>query len=138
MDAQVRLRVFKLFADFFVQFRTAAQHPIREAQANDWMLSAPIPVALGMQADKKFFIALKKLLQRIEEEALAEPARAREEVVFPFFDESESEGSLVYIVVAFLADFAKVLNPDRQLEALHGEDHRRNCPPRQRGESLMF
>ena len=134
MDAQLRLNVFKLFADFFVQFRTAAQHPIREAQANDRVLPAPIPVALRMQPCEQFFIALKKFLERIEEEALAEPSRSREEVVATFFNEIESEGGFVDIVAPSLADLRERLNPDWQFEALHGEDHRRNPRLRQRGE----
>jgi len=73
-----------------------------------------------MQPGEKFLIALKKFLERVEKEALAEPARAREEVVATFFNEIESEGGFVYIVTPSLADLRERLNPDWQLEALHG------------------
>ena len=58
--------------------------------------------------------------QRVDQQALAEAARAGEEVVLALLDHAGDEGRLVYVVAAPLADLAQGLDAERQSAARAG------------------
>jgi hypothetical protein len=67
-----------------------------------------------MQTAKQRFVSCEKFSQSVDEKALAEAARAGEEVILAFVDQAQGEGRLVDVVMVILADFAESLDADGQ------------------------
>ena len=72
---------------------------------------------MHMQAAEQRLVAGEQLPQGIEEQALAEAPRPREEVVVAFFNELQSNAGLVDVVAVILADAGEGLDTDGQLLA---------------------
>lgn len=83
-----------------------------EAKPDDRIANGPIPAVIYCEPAEECLVALEKLLQRVDEQTLAESARTGEEVVLPLIDELSRELGLVDVVVAFLADLPKGLDAD--------------------------
>ena len=64
--------------------------------------------------------ALEQLLQRVEEQALAEAPRARQEVMRAFLDQLQGVAGLVHVVAVALPEIAETLDADRQQAPSHG------------------
>ena len=72
------------------------------------------------QVAEQLFAAFEQLLERVHEQALAEAARARQEVVLGVVvQQFAGVDGLVHVVEAFLADLAEGLNADGQLALGH-------------------
>ena len=84
-----------------------------EAQAQHRMAHRPIPVLVDVEALEEPLVAFEQLLQRIQEQALAEAPRAGEEVVSTGVQQSPDVGGLVDVVAVVLPDLAEGLNADR-------------------------
>ena len=92
-----------------------------EAQPHHRVALRPVPAVVDGQTAKQRLAAFVQLLERVHEQALAEPPRARQEVVGAgvLRDLSRVAG-LVDIVVALLPDAAEGLDTERKLALLHG------------------
>ena len=109
-----------------------------EVQPQHRMADRPVPAAMDVQPLEQRLVALEQLLQGVQEEALAEAARAGEEIMLAFLGEPCGVGGLVDVVAAFLADLAEGLDADGQLASGAHEGclpHRR-CPGVNRGRRL--
>ena len=91
-----------------------------EAQPHHRVASRPVPALMDGQAAEQRLVALVQLLERVHEQALAEPPRARQEVVFAgVVLDPAGVGGLVDVVVAFLPDLPEGLDADGQLALSH-------------------
>ena len=106
--AQPRRRLPRELAGF-------AEVTAAEAEADDGMADRPVPPVVNLKASEQGFGPLEQLLDGVEQQALAEPPRARQEVVLAPVDQSSDIGGLVDVVVALFADLAERLDADRQL-----------------------
>ena len=92
-----------------------------EAQPHYRVAPGPVPAVVDGQAAEQRFAALVQLLERVHEQALAEPPRARQEVVGAgVLRDPSGVGGLVDVVVAFLPNAAEGLDADGKLALLHG------------------
>ena len=90
-----------------------------EVQPYHRMAHRPVPVLVDGKSLEELLAAFEQLLQGIQEQALAEPARARQKVVLAVVDQPQGVGCLVDVVAALLADLAEGLDADGQA-LLHG------------------
>ena len=95
-----------------------------EIETQDRIANGPVPVAVNGKPLEQRLVALEQLLQRVEEQALAEAARTGEEVVLALFHQPPHVGRLVDVVAALLPDLAEGLDADGQLAS----GHRRTLP----------
>ena len=86
-----------------------------EAQAHDRMADRPVPPGVDGQPLEKGFVPLEQLLAGVEEQALAEAPRPRQEVMLAPLREPLQVGGLVDVVPVLLPDRAEGLDADRQL-----------------------
>jgi hypothetical protein len=107
-------------ADAPVQLGAVLRHAAAEAQADDRKAPAPVPVRMGIQTAEQGLVALEQLGEGVEQQRLAEAARAREEVVAAALDQAQGEAGLVDVVAVVLADLAEGLDADGQALAGHG------------------
>ena len=91
-----------------------------EAQPHHGMAHRPVPVAVNGEPLEQRLVALEQLLQSIQEQALPETTRAREEVVLAAVEQPPDEGSLVDVVAAFLTNLAEGLDADGESAPDHG------------------
>ena len=85
-----------------------------EVESHDGMTFGPVPAIVDVQTAEQRLITLEKLLQRVQQQALAEAPRARKEVVLALVQETDDETGLVDVVAILLAQLAEGLQPDRQ------------------------
>ena len=78
-----------------------------------------VPVPIDCQSLEQRLVALEQLLAGVEERALAETPRAREEVVLALVEQPLDVSGLVDVVAAFLADFAEGLDADGESASGH-------------------
>ena len=69
---------------------------------------------MDVESLEQRLVALEQLLERVQEQALAEPPRPRQEVVLALGDQPFDEGSLVDVVAVLLPHLAEGLDADRQ------------------------
>ena len=74
---------------------------------------------MDVQSREQRLAALKELLQRVQQQALAEAPRARQEVVRALRHQPLDVGRFVNVVVVTLAQRAKGLQADGQLASCH-------------------
>ena len=79
----------------------------------------PVPAVVDMEPFEQGFVALEQLLDRVQQQALAEPARARQEVVLASVEQPLDAGCLVDVVAVLLAHLAEGLHADRQSAPAH-------------------
>ena len=84
------------------------------------MAHGPVPLAVDVEPGEQCLVAFEQLLQRVQQQALAEPPRAREEVVGALLDQAPNEGGFIDVVAIRLADCAEGLDADGQLALGHG------------------
>ena len=92
---------------------------LAEAQAHDGMAYRPVPVPMDCQSLEQRLVALEQLLAGVEEQALAEAPRAREEVVRALVEQALDESGLVDVVAPVLANAAEGLDADGESASGH-------------------
>ncbi len=75
-----------------------------EADPHDGMARRPVPLAVHGEAPEQLLAPLEQLLQRVHQQGLAEPARARQEIVIAPFDEAAHMVRLVDVVAVHPPD----------------------------------
>src|SRR5690606_31316802 len=106
--------------DTLIQIRPALHYPFGKADADHRITHRPVPPLMAKELAKQRLIARKQLGQRVDEQALAKAARARQEVMRPALDQTQRVARLVDVVVVLLPNLGKGLDADRQLLAGHG------------------
>ena len=114
------LQGFQPVHDFHPQVIRPLEVPAAEAQTQYWMANRPIPAAVDGKALEQRFVALEKLLASVQEQALAEAPRARQEVVFAPVQQPPDIGCLIDVVAVIFANLAEGLNADGQSAPGHG------------------
>ena len=87
-----------------MQEARAPDVPLAEAEAHDGMADGPVPALVGAQSLEECPTALEQLLQRVQEEALAEASRPRQKVMGPLLDKPHGKSGLVDITAVVLAE----------------------------------
>ncbi len=85
-----------------------------KAQPHHGMADRPVPMPANVQAPEQLLVPFEQRLQRIRQEALAEPARAREKAVIVLLDQFPDDRSLVDVVVARLPESVEGLDAGRR------------------------
>ena len=93
--------------------------PGAEVQSQDWMAHGPVPVVANLQPLEQRLVSLEQLLDRVQEQALAEAPRARQEIVLPFDHQPSQIGGLVDVVALCFPDLPESLHADRQSASGH-------------------
>ena len=75
-----------------------------EAEAQHGIPHRPVPPVVDGQSLEQRLVALEQLLARVQEQALAEAPRARQEVVLALVEQARDEGGLVHVVAVLLPD----------------------------------
>ena len=94
--------------------------PGAEVEPQDGMARGPVPVVVNLEPLEQRLVALEQLLDRVQEQALAEAPRARQEIVLPFTDQPPEIGGLVDVVALCFPNLAEGLHADRQPASGHG------------------
>ncbi len=76
-----------------------------EIQPHDRMTRRPVPPVVHGEAPEQLLASLEQLLQRVHQQALAEPARTRQEIVLAPLDEAARVLRLVDVVAVHFPDF---------------------------------
>ena len=84
-------------------------------EPDDRMPPRPVPPIMDIQPPKQRFAAVEQLIERIEEQALAEAPRTRQEVILARARHRPGMRGLVDVDIAFLDDLAEGLDTDREL-----------------------
>ena len=80
----------------------------------------PVPPVVDGQPLEQRLVALEQLLAGVQEQALAEAPRARQEVVLALVEQPPDIGGLVDVVAVPLPDLVESLHADGQLASSHG------------------
>jgi len=83
------------------------------------MPNRPVVAVVDVEPLEQGLVALEEFLQRIQEQALAEPPRARQEVARTLVEQPLDVGGLVHVVAVPLAQLARRLHADGHPEPLH-------------------
>ena len=95
-----------------------------EAQTQHRMTNRPVPATMDGQPPEQRLVAFEQLLEGVQQQALAEAPRARENVVLGLVDQPRDVGGLVDAVVVPFPDLPERLDADRQ----SASGHRPLCP----------
>ena len=109
----------QLRQDTRVYIRRLREAAAAEAQPHHRMALGPVVAGVDVQPHEQLLAALEQFLQCIQEQALAEPAGPRQEVVLAFIEQALDVGRLVDIVAVLLAQLAEGLHADRQSAFRH-------------------
>ena len=96
-----------------------AEVPGAEVEPHDGMPHRPVPSIVDVEPGEQRLAALGQLLEGVEEQALAEPPRARQEVVLALVQQPRDEAGLVDVVAVLLAELAEGLQADGQAAPGH-------------------
>jgi hypothetical protein len=91
------------------------EHAACEVEPDDRVAARPVPMLMDMQPAKQRLAALEQLFQGIQEQALAEAARARQEEIGAAFGQARGMRGLVDVDIALLDDLAEGLDADGEL-----------------------
>ena len=80
----------------------------------------PIPSTMDMKPGEQWFVALERLLQRVQKQALAKAASTRQEIMSAFAQQFRDVYRLVHVVVVLIPNRAKRMNADGEFEFGHG------------------
>ena len=83
--------------------------PTAELELHHGMALRPVVAVVDVQPLEQRLVALEELLQRVQEQTLAEPPRARQEVVLALVDQPFEVGGLVHVIAVPLAQGAEGL-----------------------------
>ena len=108
---------------FLVQIARFPEVATAEAEAQHGMPHRPVPPVVDGEPLEQRLVALEQLLAGVEEQALAEAPRARQEVVLSLVEQLPNVSGLVHVVAAPLPDLAEGLHADGQLASSHGHAH---------------
>ena len=92
------------------------------------MAFGPVPEPVDVKAPEQGFVALEQFPQRVQQQALAEAARAGQEVVATILDQPVNQSGLVDVVEVVLPNRAEVLYADRQPASVHGSSRLNGAP----------
>ena len=93
--------------------------PAAEAEPQHRVAHGPVPAVVDRQTGEQGLVAFEQLLQRVQEQALAEAPRARQEVVRSLIEQPAQVRGLVDVVAALLADRPEGLDADGQSASGH-------------------
>ena len=91
-----------------------------EAEAQHGMPHRPVPPVVDGEPLEQRLVALEQLLAGVQEQALAEAPRARQEVVLALVEQPPDIGGLVDVVAVALPNVPEGLHADGQLASSHG------------------
>ena len=83
-----------------------------KAEPQDRIVNRPIPAVVDVKPLEQWLVALEQLLERVQEQALAEAPGARQEVVRTFIEQSADVSGFIDVVVVLFPNFAEGLNAD--------------------------
>ena len=83
-----------------------------EAEPQHRIAHRPIPLIVDGQPGKQWLVALEQFLERVQEQALAETPRTRQEVVRTLVEQPPDVSGLIDVVAVPLAQLAEGLNAD--------------------------
>ena len=92
-----------------------------EAKMHHRMPCRPVPAVVDRQTLEQRLVALEQLLDGVHQQALAEAARPREEVVASLGDQPLDVGGLVDVVAVLRPDLVEGLEADREFALDHGK-----------------
>ena len=84
--AQALLVVTENFRNALIQFCPITKHAIRKAHPDHRVLFAPVPSRLCGQASKQLLIPLKKIFQRVQQQAFAKTPGAAQKIARTLFN----------------------------------------------------
>jgi hypothetical protein len=113
VDAEALAIVLDQAPDALIQSRAAVDHPSGEIQHDDRRTLFPVPAIMDIESAKEFFAALEQFFERIEEQALAEPAWTREEIGSTVLRQGGDVRGFIHIAETTLAQLAEGLDADR-------------------------
>ena len=90
-----------------------------EAQSHHRVTLRPVVPVVDVQPGEQRLAAREELLQRVQEQALAEAPRPRQKVVRTLVDQSFEVGRFVHVVAVLLPQRAEGLDADWQPESRH-------------------
>ena len=122
-DLRFLFQDLQLVHYFLVQVARFPEVATAEAEAQHGMPHRPVPPVVYGEPLEQRLVALEQLLAGIEEQALAEAPRARQEVVLSLVEQLPNVSGLVHVVAVPLPDLAEGLHADGQLASSHGHAH---------------
>ena len=90
-----------------------------EVEPHDGMAQRPVPAVVDVQSREQRLVALEQLLQGVQQQALAEAPRARQEPVLALVQQAGDEAGLVDVVAVLLAQLAEGLQADGESAPVH-------------------
>ena len=87
----------------------------RKTEPQHGMADRPVPAPMNCQAPEKLPVSPEQLIQRVEEQALSEPTRTRQEIVLSLPHEAQEMLRLIDIVEPLLPYLAEGLGANRKL-----------------------
>ena len=114
------LRRGELLLEVQCQLARLLEVAAAEAEAQHGMPHRPVPPVVDGEPLEQRLVALEQLLAGVQEQALAEAPRARQEVVLALVEQPPDIGGLVDVVAVALPDLAEGLHADGQLASSHG------------------
>ena len=133
-DAELLLQDVELGHQVDVQVARFLEVAAAEAEAQHRMAHRPVPAVVDGEPFEQRLVALEQLLAGVEEQALAEAPRTREEVVSALVEQPANVGGLVHVVALVLADRSESLHAEGQLASRHGSHTDRG---RNRSQSVL-
>ena len=113
VDAGPPGRVLDLHGRTLLQDSRPLEVAVAEVQPHHRVALRPVPAVVDGQAPEQRLVALEQLLERVDEQALAEPAGARQEVVGAVVIEKPTDvAGLIHIVEVSLPDTPEGLDAD--------------------------
>ena len=119
VDSECPLRLLKLPHHRLMQIAGGREVAASEVEFHHRERDRPVPMLVDGQPLKEPLVAFEHFLDGVEQEALAEAARPREEIVLRAFDKISDVFRFVNVVIPVLSYFAKGLNADGEFEAGH-------------------
>jgi len=111
-DLRFLFQDLQLVHHFPVQVARFLEVATAEAEAQHGMPHRPVPPVVDGEFLEQRLVALEQLLAGVEEQALAEAPRARQEVVLGLVEQPTDIGGLVHVVAVLLPDLAEGLHAD--------------------------
>ena len=122
-DLRFLFQDLQLVHYFLVQVARFPEVATAEAEAQHGMAHRPVPPVVDGEPLEQRLVALEQLLARVQEQALAEAPRARQEIVLALVEQPPDIGGLVDVVAVALPDLAEGLDADGQFASSHGHAH---------------
>ena len=118
-EARAPLGRIELLHDVGFQVARILEVAGPEVEPHHGIAHRPVPMPVDVEPFEQGLVALEQLLQRVEEQALAEAPRAGEKVVGTAVEQAPDVRRLVDVVAVVLTNLAEGLDADGQLAAVH-------------------